>query len=357
MHNHCSNVKVTRDEKAWEVEVSADIAAADMAGFYQAALKEVQKTAKLDGFRPGHAPLDRIVDIYGEAAIWRHAAEIAIDHVLPELLAEQKLPIVEAPKVTVGTPEKDKPLSFTARAPLAPEITLADYRKIAAKHNAKKEEVAVTDEEHAAAMLHIRRERSRIDKVEAGVSPQEAAEQSRAAEEKDLPALDDEFVMQLGYESTEHFSKILRDNMKNEKEKQTAEKRRTAILDELVDASKVSYPIILLAYELDDMEARLADDLAGMNLALPAYLAETKKTHEEMRESWKPAADKRAKVRLILSEISRKENIEPDAARLEEEIKNAQAHYPKVNVEVIRSHVGHAMRNEATMAFLDGIEK
>lgn len=357
MHNHCSNVKVTRDEKAWEVEVSADISAADMEGFYQEALKDVQKNAKLDGFRPGHAPLDRIVAIYGEATIWRQAAEHAIDHVLPELLAEQKLPIVDAPKVSVGTPEKGQPLSFTARAPLAPEITLADYKKIAAKHNAVKEEVTVTDEEHADAMKHIRRERSRIEKIEAGLEPKDAAEQSRAADEKDLPALDDDFVKSLGYESAEHFSNTLRENMKSEKESQAAEKRRTAILDELVSDSKVNYPIILLNYELDDMEARLSDDLSRMGITLPAYLAETKKTHEELRESWKDAADKRAKVRLVLAEISRQENIDPDEARVEEEVKHAQEQYPKVNVEAIRSHVAHAMRNEATMAFLDGIEK
>lgn len=354
-HTHCTNVKVTRDEKAWEVEVSADIPVEEMANFYTAALEEVRKNAKLDGFRPGHAPADRVLAIYGEATIWRQAAEMAIDQVLPELLAEQKLPIVDAPKVTVGTPEKDKPLSFTARAPLAPEITLANYKKIAAKHNAKKEEVVVTDEEHADAMKHIRRERSRIDKVEAGIDPKEAAEQSRAAEEKDLPALDDDFVRSLGYESADQFAQTLRDNMKSEKENQALEKRRMEMLDEFVEKSKINYPSLLRNYELDDMEARLSEDLSRMGVTLPAYLAETKKTHEELRDSWKEAADKRAKTRLILAEISRKENIEADEARVEEEVKYAQEHFPKVNVEAIRSHVLHALRNEATMAFLEGI--
>lgn len=354
-HNHCTNVKVTRDEKAWEVEVSADIPAEEMAHFYTEALEEVRKNAKLDGFRPGHAPVNRVLAIYGEAPIWRQAAEMAIDHVLPELLAEQNLPIVEAPKVTVGTPEKDKPLSFTARAPLAPEITLADYKKIAAKHNAKKVEAVVTDEEHADAMKHIRRERSRIEKLEAGVDPKEASKQSRADDEKDLPALDDEFVKSLGYESADQFAQTLRDNMKNEKEGQALEKRRMEMLDEMVDGSKIHYPAILLNYELDDMESRLSEDLSRMNVTLPAYLAETKKTKEELRDSWKDAADKRAKTRLLLSEVSRKENIEADAARVEEEVKYAQEHFPKVNVEAIRSHVLHALRNEATMTYLEGI--
>jgi len=39
------------------------------------ALKELQKTAKMDGFRPGKVPLDRIIAVYGEPQIVRLAAE------------------------------------------------------------------------------------------------------------------------------------------------------------------------------------------------------------------------------------------------------------------------------------------
>src|SRR5579864_2882189 len=160
MHS-CTNVHTIRDEKKWEAEIKADIPADVFDRYYQKALKDVQKNAKLDGFRPGHAPLDRIVAIYGEAAIVRQAAEDAIDEELPLLLASEALPIVDAPKVTIEKMSKEEGLSFSARAPLAPEITLPDYKKIAQKHNAQKEEVVVSDEEHAKALEHIRRERAR----------------------------------------------------------------------------------------------------------------------------------------------------------------------------------------------------
>src|SRR3569832_118612 len=140
-----TNVKVTRDEKAWEAEITAEIPAEAMQKYRGDALKEIQKSAKLDGFRPGKAPEAQIVRVYGEAAVLREAAEHAIQHELPEILAKENLPIVDTPRVSTDTPESGKPLKFTARAPLAPKIELPDYKAIAKKITDKKEDTSVTD--------------------------------------------------------------------------------------------------------------------------------------------------------------------------------------------------------------------
>src|SRR5580693_2684672 len=255
MSSSATNIKVSRDEKRWEAEVSAEIPAETLLKYREEALKEIQRDAKLDGFRQGKAPIERIVQIYGEPTILRHAAEHAIQHELPEILAAENVPVVEAPKVSIDPPESGKPLKFSAKAPLAPEIKLADYKKIASD-NPKKEEANVSDEEHAQALTHIRRERARIDRIEQGLDPQKAAEEAKALADADLPALDDLFVQSVGYENAEKFSTVLRENIKNEKELQEIQKRRAAILDQLVKDSTVRYPVVLLDYELDDMEAR-----------------------------------------------------------------------------------------------------
>jgi trigger factor len=353
MSHNVQNVKISRDEEAWETEIRGEISADTLATYRSEALKEIQKTAKLDGFRPGKAPEDRIIAVYGEQAILREAAEHAIQHELPELLASEKLLIIETPRVTTEAPESGKPLMFSARAALAPQIELPDYKKIAKKHNAAKEEVSVSDDEHKQAMTHLRRERHRIDKIEAGTDAQKAAEESRAAEEKDLPELDDVFVQSLGYESAEKFSDALRTNIKTEKEMQAREKQRAAILDDLVKDATIKYPVALREYELDDMEARLKADLEQMGTNFEGYLTQAKKTREEIRKEWKDAADKRAKVRLILAEIARKENIEPKKDALEKEVAHAKEHYPQADLGALRAHIAHAMRNDATLQFLE----
>jgi FKBP-type peptidyl-prolyl cis-trans isomerase (trigger factor) len=349
-----TSVEVSRDDERWEAEVRAEIPAEVLLKYRAEALKEIQKTAKLDGFRVGHAPEERIIQVYGEAAILREAVEHAIQHELPELLAAEKLMIIESPKVTTGPPQSGKPLVFTARAALAPRVELPDYKKIAAMQNAEKEEISVSDEEHTEAMMHLRRERVRIDKIEAGTEPQKAAEGSRAIKPEELPTLDDAFVATLGYENAEKFSAALRENIKTEKEMRAREKRRSGILDELVKDSKVNYPAALREYELDDMEARMKDDLSRMGTNFDAYLTQAKKTRENLRTEWKDAADKRAKVRLILTEISRIEKIEPDEKLLEKEVAHAREHYPQADPEILRTHIAHAMRNDATLRFLEG---
>ena len=200
----------------------------------------------------------------------------------------------------------------------------------------------------------MRRERSRIDKIEAGTEAQKAAEESRTAEPKDLPELDDAFVQSLGYESVEKFREVLRANIKTEKEMQATEKRRAAILDELVKDSTIKYPLLLREYELDDMEARLKDDLSRVGQTLETYLTQTKKTREEVRTEWKDVADKRTKVRLILTEIARKEHIEPDEKALEHELEHARKAYPQADPITLRAHIAHALRNDATLRFLEG---
>jgi trigger factor len=136
---------------------------------------------------------------------------------------------------------------------------------------------------------------------------------------------------------------------------QAAEKRRAAILDELIAKSTIKYPAALREYELDDMEARLEADVTRLGLKLEQYLSQVKKTKEELRGEWKEAADKRAKVRLILAEIARKENIEADKEKLEHELSHAKEHYPSANAEALRSHIAHALKNDATLRFLESI--
>lgn len=353
MMHDLTNVKISRDESAWEVEIRAEIPAEAFAAYRTEALNDIQRTAKLDGFRPGKAPIERIIQIYGEATILKNAAEHAVQRELPELLAAEKLLIIESPRVTIETPQSGEPLAFSARAALAPEITLSDYKAIAAKINAKKEEIAVTEEEHKETLTHLRRERARIGKIEAGAEPQKAHEESRVMKEEELPALEDAFVQSLGIESAEKFSETIRSNIKTEKEMQAREKRRAAILDELVKESVIKYPAVLREYELDDMEARIRHDLEKIGQTFDSYLAQVKKTREQLRTEWNDAADKRAKVRLILSEIARKEQIEADKERLEKEIVHAREHIPSADPAALRTHIAHALRNEATLEFLE----
>lgn len=349
-----TNIKSTRNDERWELEIRAEIPAGSIAKYRAEALKEMAATANIDGFRPGKAPESVVLKHVGEAAVLGHAAEHAVKHELPEILAKEGANVVEAPRVSIEQPQEGKPVSFVARAPLAPEIKLPDYKKIVAKINVTKSEQSVSDEEHTQALVHLKRERARIDKLESGTGPKEAAEEAKGLEEKDLPLIDDAFARSLGYDSAKAFEDAVRGNIKNEKDLREAEKRRASILDELVKDSTIKYPSALKEYELDDMEARMAGDLERMGMTLDSFLAQSKKSREDLRTDWAAAADNRAKVRLILAEIARAENIEPNPETLAQEIEHAKEHYKDADLGVLRMHISHALRNEAVITWLEG---
>jgi len=348
-----ASAKVVRDEVRWEVTVRGEIPAASFERYCAEALDEIARDAHIDGFRPGKAPRDLVLKHVGEKVVLEHAAEHAVQHELPEMLAKEEVNIVASPQVMIEPPHADKPLIFTARAPLAPKITLPDYRKIAAAINKTKTEQTVSDAEHAEALTHLKRERVRISKIELGVSPHEASEQAKAIPETELPPIDDEFAISLGYESAKAFEDALRTNIKNEKDLREAEKRRASLLDELVKKSEIRYPAILKEYELEEMEARLAGDLERMGSTLDQYLSDSKKNKDDLRREWEPAADNRAKVRLILGEIARKEMIEPHPDALSEELARAKEHFKNADEAALRAHIQHAMRNELVISWLE----
>ena len=355
-HN-LANVRIARDLASWEIEISAEIPVEILQRYRAHALKELQMTARLDGFRPGKAPVERIVDVYGESAIMKQALEKAIQYELPQLLASENALIIESPRVSIEPPEKNTRARFTARAALAPIVELPDYKAIARTTTEKKEKISVSDEEHAQAMVHLRRERARIGKIEAGIEPKKAHEESRAMKEEELPELDDAFVRSLGIENAEKFSETVRANIKTEKELQAREQLRTAVLDKLIGASTIHYPSALREYELNDIEARMKHDLERIGTDLDLHLRQIQKTRAQLRTEWYGTAEKRAKVRLILTEIARRERIEPDKTRLEQEVAHARKHASHADPEVLRAHIAHALRNEATLMFLEDLKE
>ena len=141
--------------------------------------------------------------------------------------------------------------------------------------------------------------------------------------------------------------------MKSEKEAQAKEKRRSAILDEILKQATIRYPAVLREYELDDMEARISEDLARMGSSLENYLAEVKKTREQVRAEWNEPADKRAKIRLILGEIARQEKIVVDEAQIVHELQHAKKMYPQADEANMRAGIVHALRNEKVMELLE----
>ena len=84
--------------------------------------------AKIPGFRPGKAPYDVIVRLYGDKAIEEEAIETMVEDVYPSILDEAKIN-PGAPGSLEEIVSTD-PVKLSFIVPLEPTVDLGDYRSV-----------------------------------------------------------------------------------------------------------------------------------------------------------------------------------------------------------------------------------
>ena len=118
------------------------------------AFKEANKKAKIDGFRPGHAPKEVFIKKYGEQALYMDAAEAVVDGAYEKMLKENEKKLedlVARPDVQVKDINGEG-VTFNFILTMRPEVKLGDYKKI----NVKREKAKVTAEEIEDTIENIR---------------------------------------------------------------------------------------------------------------------------------------------------------------------------------------------------------
>ncbi|CCY28315.1 MAG: trigger factor [Candidatus Faecisoma sp.] len=117
------------------------------------AFKKANKTAKIDGFRPGKAPKDVFLKKYGIGVLFEEAAEILLEDAYKKVMEDNKdLQIVAQPRVEINSVTEDA-IEYKFVLVTKPEVELGKYNGF----NIKKEEVTVTDEEVDEALINMRK--------------------------------------------------------------------------------------------------------------------------------------------------------------------------------------------------------
>lgn len=126
-----------------QVEIEIELSIEEMQPCLERAGRELSKKTKIDGFRPGNAPLDVIKQKVGEMTLYEEAAEIAVQKSYAEVVKKENLQVVGQPQIEVLKLAPENPFSFKARAALLPKIKLADWKKI----KVKRKEIKVEENE------------------------------------------------------------------------------------------------------------------------------------------------------------------------------------------------------------------
>jgi trigger factor len=152
-----SNSFQTKIEKSTGVSqrITVTVPASFLQKKFDRQLADVQKKAKLKGFRPGHVPMQLVKEYYGpelKSEVFRKA----IDESYREVLKEHQIKAVGQPKIEPQNADaalefSGKDLIYTATVEVMPEIPLKSYQGL----SLKKEKSEVGDKDVEEAVTHF----------------------------------------------------------------------------------------------------------------------------------------------------------------------------------------------------------
>lgn len=158
----------TRLEKHSELEatVVVELSKADYQDKVDQQIKKIQKTARINGFRPGKAPLGMINKLYGKSVLADEIQQMASDR-LNEYIKEENLDILGYP---IGSEriesqldiENSDSFTFAFDIGLSPQFELS----ISEKDTLETFKIEVTDKELDEDIDHARKQRSQMEDTE-----------------------------------------------------------------------------------------------------------------------------------------------------------------------------------------------
>ena len=175
----------------------------------------------------------------------------------------------------------------------------------------------------------------------------------------EIPELTDEVAKTLGqpgqFEGVDDLKAKLREHLEIEKKNEATAKHRGNLTDAIVDETKVDLPEIMIQSELDQMKAQMKEDLERANLKFDDYLSHIKKTEADLLKEWQPAAEKRAKLQMVLNEIAKVEEMTPDKDKVDGQTKVLMERFKDADEHRVRLYVASVLMNEDVMKMLEEI--
>lgn len=341
-----------------EVEIEGELEAELFETYYARALKKIAENVELDGFRKGKVPESVLLSKVPEISILEEMAEMALSEHYPKILESEMLDAISRPEISITKLARKNPLGFKIKTATLPAIKLADYKKIAKKILSEvtdaEKNIVVSDKDLEDTIMDIRKSRAPKKHVAEDLSAQAGVKEGEKEPEPELPEFNDAFVQALGpFKGVEDFKEKLRVNIKLEKENQQKEKTRLKIVEKIMEESEMEMPEILVQIELDKILYRMESDITQMGLKFEDYLKHLKKTVEDLRKEFRGDAEKKAKLALILNEISKVEKITADEEQVAKEVNAILEQYKEADPERAHAHASNVLTNEKIFQFLE----
>lgn len=180
-------------------------------------------------------------------------------------------------------------------------------------------------------------------------------------QERELPALNDEFAKSLGrFESLSELKKSIKQGLFQEKQIREEQRIRMELIEKVSEDSQMEIPEALINQEKEKMLAEFKMNINSLGLDFERHLKEIKKTVDDLKKDWQKQAEKRVRIGLCLWAIAKEENITVSEEEAKERINHDLKHYPNIeevkkniDLKALKEYTKNILRNEKVFELLE----
>jgi len=117
-----------------QLELTVELPYVSLEEFFNKAVATISAQVKIEGFRPGKAPINLVKKQVGEMAILEEAARLAINKNLDEIIEKNNTAeLIGQPQVSITKLAPNNPLEYKIILTLLPKIELENYKDLKLK--------------------------------------------------------------------------------------------------------------------------------------------------------------------------------------------------------------------------------
>lgn len=136
---------------------------------------------------------------------------------------------------------------------------------------------------------------------------------------RELPELDNDFASEVSeFETIEELKADLTKKAEEASTSRAEAELREAVINAVVDNATVEIPEVMIDKETDNMIKSLEQRLSYQGLGLDQYYELTGSSEDKMKSYMKENAERKVKTDLVLSEVTKAENVEVSEEELKE---------------------------------------
>ncbi len=388
-----------------ERRITLTLAASTINGEVENRLKKLSRTVKADGFRPGKVPMSVVAQRYGYSVQYEVVND-RVGQAFAEATNEAKLRVAGAPRITQKESAPEGEMAFEATFEVYPEVKLGDLAASEVERVSTEVTEAAIDRTvdilrkqrrtfglrastegaeagdrvtidfsgkidgeafaggSAEAFQFIIGEGQMLEQFDQAVRGMKVGESKtfplqfpadyqgaevagkeadflvtlKKIESQNLPVVDEAFAKQLGIKegTVEGLRADVKKNLEREVKFRVLARNKGAVMDALAKAAELDVPNALVATESDRLMESARADLKQRGV-------KDAETVELPAEIFKPQAERRVRLGLVVAELVRTHNLQAKPEQLQAHIQELSQSYEKPT-DVMRWYLGDRQR-------------